>query len=138
MKLSPRRGAMLHADRAHRHSEAFRKRWLVRHPTAHPECQEQGGCAGQIRFVGLSSCLLLAGCRRTCSICRFRPIGMDRNLRRQPWAKDIVRGTAIEKDLDRDTLSYLRKISGGVIGWQERCRRSARRRYLAHMAVKDL
>src|ERR1700684_2843316 len=63
---------------------------------------------------------------------------MNRNHRGKTRAKRVPQGMPwVEHDLDRDSLHHLGKVSGGVIGRQQRKLRSASRRNLLHLPMED-
>src|SRR3984885_2492827 len=63
---------------------------------------------------------------------------MNRNHRGKTRAKRVLQGMpGVEHDLDRNSLHHLGKVPGGVIGRQQSKLRSAGRRYLNNLPMKD-
>src|ERR1700677_930992 len=64
--------------------------------------------------------------------------GMNRNLHGKTRAKHVLQGMpGVKHNLDWDSLHHLGKVSGGVIGRQQRKLRSAGRRNLSHLPMED-
>src|SRR5580658_4167683 len=64
--------------------------------------------------------------------------GMNRNHHGKTRAKRVLQGMPwVEHDLDRDSLHYLGKVPGGIIGRQQRKLRSASRRNLLYLPMED-